>query len=398
MKSIGVSLSVLRVGDDHAFARRQPVGLDHHGKAQSCRRRPWRRRRRGSGDRRRWECRLRAKVFDETLGAFQHRGRLGRARARGCPRPRTVPQPATSWARRAITAKSIRFSRGEFDQSAENPWPGSARIRPPPRSRHCRARNRAWSAGGLPPAPRPAHVRGRPTHQKNLHQPHSGLAIFRRKRLYHDPSMSETANRPPLCQSARIFGQRIVRRPQAHGGGAVSLCAGAGRDFGPEIPFLRPCLFRPEGRQGGAQRRDLEAARRAPEGQARAGLEVVCTGRITTYAGSSRYQIIVEQVELAGLGALMAHAGGAQEAARRRRPVRCRAQEEAAVPARGDRRDHLAHRRGDPRHHAPAECALSRAGCCSGRWRCRASARRPRSPPPSRASTHCDGRTFPGPI
>jgi exodeoxyribonuclease VII large subunit len=37
-----------------------------------------------------------------------------------------------------------------------------------------------------------------------------------------------------------------------------------------------------------------------------AGLEVVCTGKISTYAGSSRYQIIVEQVELAGLGALMA--------------------------------------------------------------------------------------------
>src|SRR5277367_3137326 len=36
------------------------------------------------------------------------------------------------------------------------------------------------------------------------------------------------------------------------------------------------------------------------------GLEVVCTGRISTYAGSSRYQISVEQVELAGLGALMA--------------------------------------------------------------------------------------------
>src|SRR5580692_614038 len=37
-----------------------------------------------------------------------------------------------------------------------------------------------------------------------------------------------------------------------------------------------------------------------------AGLEVVCTGRISTYAGSSRYQIIVEQIELAGAGALMA--------------------------------------------------------------------------------------------
>jgi exodeoxyribonuclease VII large subunit len=36
------------------------------------------------------------------------------------------------------------------------------------------------------------------------------------------------------------------------------------------------------------------------------GLEVVCTGRVTTYPGSSRYQIIVEQIELAGAGALMA--------------------------------------------------------------------------------------------
>ena len=36
------------------------------------------------------------------------------------------------------------------------------------------------------------------------------------------------------------------------------------------------------------------------------GLEVICTGRISTYAGSSRYQLVVEQLELAGLGALMA--------------------------------------------------------------------------------------------
>lgn len=37
-----------------------------------------------------------------------------------------------------------------------------------------------------------------------------------------------------------------------------------------------------------------------------AGLEVICTGKLSTYSGTSRYQIIVEQVELAGLGALMA--------------------------------------------------------------------------------------------
>jgi exodeoxyribonuclease VII large subunit len=36
------------------------------------------------------------------------------------------------------------------------------------------------------------------------------------------------------------------------------------------------------------------------------GMDVVCTGRVTTYPGSSRYQLIVEQMELAGQGALMA--------------------------------------------------------------------------------------------
>ena len=35
------------------------------------------------------------------------------------------------------------------------------------------------------------------------------------------------------------------------------------------------------------------------------GLEVVCCGRITTYPARSKYQIIVEKVDLAGVGALM---------------------------------------------------------------------------------------------
>src|SRR5262245_43989437 len=37
-----------------------------------------------------------------------------------------------------------------------------------------------------------------------------------------------------------------------------------------------------------------------------AGLEVVVTGRITTFAGRSQYQIVIETLEPAGLGALMA--------------------------------------------------------------------------------------------
>src|SRR3954463_10991171 len=36
------------------------------------------------------------------------------------------------------------------------------------------------------------------------------------------------------------------------------------------------------------------------------GLEGVVTGRLTTFPGQSKYQIVVEDMELAGLGALMA--------------------------------------------------------------------------------------------
>jgi exodeoxyribonuclease VII large subunit len=36
------------------------------------------------------------------------------------------------------------------------------------------------------------------------------------------------------------------------------------------------------------------------------GLEVVCTGKLTTFPGQSRYQIVIDQMELAGVGALMA--------------------------------------------------------------------------------------------
>lgn len=36
------------------------------------------------------------------------------------------------------------------------------------------------------------------------------------------------------------------------------------------------------------------------------GLEVVCTGRLTTYAGRSKYQMVIDYMEPAGVGALMA--------------------------------------------------------------------------------------------
>ncbi len=35
------------------------------------------------------------------------------------------------------------------------------------------------------------------------------------------------------------------------------------------------------------------------------GMEVVCTGRLTTYPGQSKYQLVIENMELAGVGALL---------------------------------------------------------------------------------------------
>ncbi len=36
------------------------------------------------------------------------------------------------------------------------------------------------------------------------------------------------------------------------------------------------------------------------------GMEVICTGKITTYGGQSKYQLVIEHMELAGVGAMMA--------------------------------------------------------------------------------------------
>src|SRR3982075_4383396 len=35
------------------------------------------------------------------------------------------------------------------------------------------------------------------------------------------------------------------------------------------------------------------------------GLEVIATGKLTTYPGSTKYQIVIEAIEPAGIGALM---------------------------------------------------------------------------------------------
>jgi hypothetical protein len=88
------------------------------------------------------------------------------------------------------------------------------------------------------------------------------------------------------------------------------------------------------------------------------GIEVIATGRLTTYPARSRYQIVVERLELAGQGALMALLDKRRRALAAGGPVRRGAQEEAALRAPADRRGQLADRRGDPRHPAPARGPL----------------------------------------
>ena len=125
-----------------------------------------------------------------------------------------------------------------------------------------------------------------------------------------------------------------------------------------------------------------------------AGLEVVATGKVTTYPGSSRYQLIVEQLRARRPRCPHGDAGGAQEEARRRRSVRRGAQgRRAAVPCRrSSALITLADGRGHPRHHAQAERPLRpRRQCCYSPWRCMAKSGRrdpglacPRASTPSR--------------
>ena len=92
------------------------------------------------------------------------------------------------------------------------------------------------------------------------------------------------------------------------------------------------------------------------------GLEVVATGRLTTFPGKSSYQIVIE---FAGTGRRRRADGaarGAPQEARRGRAVRRRPKAQGSVSAEGRRGRDLADRRGHPRHSAPARRPLSGQG------------------------------------
>src|SRR6266852_5883473 len=118
--------------------------------------------------------------------------------------------------------------------------------------------------------------------------------------IRHDRSRSPS-------QRTGIHGVRTVIRPQADGGGCLRPCPGARRNLGfSRGPLLRALLFRAEGRERQDRGGDLEGRPQPDAFQPQEGLEVIATGKLTTYPGSSKYQIVIEVLEPAGVGALMA--------------------------------------------------------------------------------------------
>ena len=127
------------------------------------------------------------------------------------------------------------------------------------------------------------------------------------------------------------------------------------------------------------------------------GVEVIATGRISAYGERSSYQLIVERMEYAGAGALLARiemlrlrlaAEGLFDAARKRALPRA---------ARGDRRGDLERGAVIQDIRTTIAAPLSAPRSCCGRCRCRARARRPASPRPSPGSMRCRRAAIPRP-
>ena len=66
---------------------------------------------------------------------------------------------------------------------------------------------------------------------------------------------------------------------------------------------LRPLLFLAEGRGAKIEAVIWKGVFGRLRFKPQEGLEVIATGKLTTFAGSSKYQIVIESLEPAGLGA-----------------------------------------------------------------------------------------------
>ena len=114
------------------------------------------------------------------------------------------------------------------------------------------------------------------------------------------------------------------------------------------------------------------------------GLEVIAIGKLTTFPGQSKYQMVIEHMEPAGEGALMALLEERKKKLAAEGLFAGRAQEAPALSAHGYWCRHLAHRRCDPRYPASGARPLSPFMSSSGPFGFRARAA-PRKLPPGSA-------------
>ena len=109
----------------------------------------------------------------------------------------------------------------------------------------------------------------------------------------------------------------ISGRIEAHGGGCVRQCAGCAAKFPDIAGRILPAtpIFSLKDDKSRLEAVVWRGSMSKLKFQPEEGMEVIATGKLTTFPGSSKYQIVIEQIEPAGAGALMALAGRAQAAA-----------------------------------------------------------------------------------
>ena len=154
--------------------------------------------------------------------------------------------------------------------------------------------------------------------------------------LYHRRMMDETPLAAPGPQGnlPEFTVSELVEPAEAHGGGRVPLCARTRRGQPRQRHSSGHCYFDLKDDTRRDVRGDLEGTYPRLKVKPEQGLEVICTGRLTTYPGTVQLSAYRRADGAGRARRADGDARSAQEEARRRRPVRRRAEETDSVPAR----------------------------------------------------------------
>ena len=176
---------------------------------------------------------------------------------------RSSTMPAHSGASGPTTTKSILLVWQKAITAAWSARSSATHSRLAARCRHCRARNRACRRAGSRRSSRPAHARGRRNRGSGCSCKDAGLkgcsAIWCSMAARPLQEIRPRCLKPALNNVVEWTVSELSAALPTHRRGRLRLRAGARRDLRLQGRLaLRPLLFPPQGRQGGARRRDLE--------------------------------------------------------------------------------------------------------------------------------------------